>query len=299
MSWQLKIEGQIYVFETQSEFKKVKEMDSKEQKSYIAQMTNEDDLQILDEDSEENEENEVNTDESEENNNSETYINPDVLMLDERISSLEAKRNSLYNSLSKAEDIEEYQKILNETRNLQNEINNLRNQTITYLDSSSTEQSATATGQNNIISTGGGNNIISYAEQFLGEKNPSKKAGDNPFVRVERGGSCDDFATYVTDNSIPDDSKADWYKNLTEKEKAWGPDVFRAAKEAGATVKLNEAKAGDLCAIDLNGNGGMDHTVIIKEVKDGKVYVIESNGGTVQNKTYNESQVCSIARTTK
>ena len=43
----------------------------------------------------------------------------------------------------------------------------------------------------------------------------------------------------------------------------------------------------------------MDHTVIIKEVKDGKVYVIESNGGTVQNKTYNESQVCSIARTTK
>ena len=43
----------------------------------------------------------------------------------------------------------------------------------------------------------------------------------------------------------------------------------------------------------------MDHTVIVKEIKDGKVYTIESNGGSIVNKTYKTSQICNIARVIK
>lgn len=290
MSFELTISGKVYVFDTQKEYQKVKEMTPKEQKAYISKTANEDELQEtnFEEETEENE-----------NLNEEPIINSNIAAIDEQIISLEETRTKLYNSLAGALEEEDTEKILNEISNIQNQITSLRSEAINYLTSNTMPQSANDTPQISDITANDGDGIVSFAEKFLGEKNPSRSAGKNPFVRVERGGSCDDFATYVTDNSIPDDSKADWYKNLTEKEKAWGPDVFRAAKEAGATVKLSEAKAGDLCAIDLNGNGGMDHTVIIKEVKNGKVYVIESNGGTVQNKTYNESQVCSIARTTK
>ena len=41
------------------------------------------------------------------------------------------------------------------------------------------------------------------------------------------------------------------------------------------------------------------HTVIIKEVKNGKVYTVESNGGSIINKTYDADKVCSVARVVK
>lgn len=299
MDYQLKVQGQIYVFNSKNELEKAKEMSPNELKKYAKQHESEDELQEFDENFEENEE--VQKKAEEEPSNS-PAINPNIMILDEQISELEKQRNILNNSLANAANLEDYQRITSNVINLQTQIDSLRNQILGYLNTP-IENSAPETI--NDVSFGGntqgmaGTNIVNYAESFLGEKNPSKKEGVNPFVRVERGGSCDDFATYIIDNSINKEDLADWYNKLSENQKAWGPDIFRAAKEAGATVTEKEAQAGDLAAIDLNGNGGMDHTVIIKEIKDGKVYTIESNGGSIVNKTYKTSQICNIARVTK
>lgn len=198
--------------------------------------------------------------------------------------------------------------IFRQTGEIQNEINSIRSEMIAAL---SIPASSIGGLSNDFVpqslddsafalqGTDSGDSIVNFAESYLGRKNPSRSAEGNEFVRVERGGTCDDFATYVVDNSLQKEQRADWYNNLSEREKAWGPDVFRAAKEAGSTVSLKNAKSGDLAAIDLNGNGGMDHTVIIKEVKNGKVYTVESNGGSIINKTYDADKVCSVARVIK
>lgn len=299
MDHQLKVQGQVYIFSSKNELEKAKEMSPNELKKYTKQLESEDELQEFDENFEEDEEVQKETEEEPSNS---PAINPNIMILDEQISELEKQRNVLNNSLADATNLEDYQRITSDVINLQTQIDSLRNQILGYLNTS-IENSAAET-MNNASFEGNaqgmtGANIVNYAESFLGEKNPSKKEGVNPFVRVERGGSCDDFATYIIDNSINKENLADWYNELSENEKAWGPDIFRAAKEAGATVSEKEAQAGDLAAIDLNGNGGMDHTVIIKEIKDGKVYTIESNGGSIVNKTYKTSQICNIARVTK
>lgn len=299
MDYQLKVQGQVYIFSSKSELEKAKEMSPNELKKYTKQLESEDELQEFDENFEEDEEVQKETEEEPSNS---PAINPNIMILDEQISELEKQRNVLNNSLANATNLEDYQRITSEVINLQTQIDSLRNQILGYLNTS-IENSAAET-MNNAPFEGNsqgmtGANIVNYAESFLGEKNPSKKEGVNPFVRVERGGSCDDFATYIIDNSMNKENLADWYNELSENKKAWGPDIFRAAKEAGATVSEKEAQAGDLAAIDLNGNGGMDHTVIIKEIKDGKVYTIESNGGSIVNKTYKTSQICNIARVTK
>lgn len=299
MDYQLKVQGQVYIFSSKNELEKAKEMSPNELKKYTKQLESEDELQEFDENFEEDEEVQKETEEEPSNS---PAINPNIMILDEQISELEKQRNVLNNSLANATNLEDYQRITSDVINLQTQIDSLRNQILGYLNTS-IENSAAET-MNNASFEGNaqgmtGANIVNYAESFLGEKNPSKKEGVNPFVRVERGGSCDDFATYIIDNSINKENLADWYNELSENEKAWGPDIFRAAKEAGATVSEKEAQAGDLAAIDLNGNGGMDHTVIIKEIKDGKVYTIESNGGSIVNKTYKTSQICNIARVTK
>lgn len=299
MDYQLKVQGQVYIFSSKNELEKAKEMSPNELKKYTKQLESEDELQEFDENFEEDEEVQKETEEEPSNS---PAINPNIMILDEQISELEKQRNVLNNSLANATNLEDYQRITSDVINLQTQIDSLRNQILGYLNTS-IENSAAET-MNNAPFEGNaqgmtGANIVNYAESFLGEKNPSKKEGVNPFVRVERGGSCDDFATYIIDNSINKENLADWYNELSENEKAWGPDIFRAAKEAGATVSEKEAQAGDLAAIDLNGNGGMDHTVIIKEIKDGKVYTIESNGGSIVNKTYKTSQICNIARVTK
>lgn len=299
MDYQLKVQGQVYIFSSKNELEKAKEMSPNELKKYTKQLESEDELQEFDENFEEDEEVQKETEEEPSNS---PAINPNIMILDEQISELEKQRNVLNNSLANATNLEDYQRITSDVINLQTQIDSLRNQILGYLNTS-IENSAAET-MNNASFEGNaqgmtGANIVNYAESFLGEKNPSKKEGVNPFVRVERGGSCDDFATYIIDNSMNKENLADWYNELSENEKAWGPDIFRAAKEAGATVSEKEARAGDLAAIDLNGNGGMDHTVIIKEIKDGKVYTIESNGGSIVNKTYKTSQICNIARVTK
>lgn len=299
MDYQLKVQGQVYIFSSKNELEKAKEMNPNELKKYTKQLESEDELQEFDENFEEDEEVQKETEEEPSNS---PAINPNIMILDEQISELEKQRNVLNNSLANATNLEDYQRITSDVINLQTQIDSLRNQILGYLNTS-IENSAAET-MNNASFEGNaqgmtGANIVNYAESFLGEKNPSKKEGVNPFVRVERGGSCDDFATYIIDNSMNKENLADWYNELSENEKAWGPDIFRAAKEAGATVSEKEAQAGDLAAIDLNGNGGMDHTVIIKEIKDGKVYTIESNGGSIVNKTYKTSQICNIARVTK
>lgn len=299
MDYQLKVQGQVYIFSSKNELEKAKEMSPNELKKYTKQLESEDELQEFDENFEEDEEVQKETEEEPSNS---PAINPNIMILDEQISELEKQRNVLNNSLANATNLEDYQRITSDVINLQTQIDSLRNQILGYLNTS-IENSAAET-MNNASFEGDaqgmtGANIVNYAESFLGEKNPSKKEGVNPFVRVERGGSCDDFATYIIDNSMNKENLADWYNELSENEKAWGPDIFRAAKEAGATVSEKEAQAGDLAAIDLNGNGGMDHTVIIKEIKDGKVYTIESNGGSIVNKTYKTSQICNIARVTK
>lgn len=299
MDHQLKVQGQVYIFSSKNELEKAKEMSPNELKKYTKQLESEDELQEFDENFEEDEEVQKETEEEPSNS---PAINPNIMILDEQISELEKQRNVLNNSLADATNLEDYQRITSDVINLQTQIDSLRNQILGYLNTS-IENSAAETMNNGSFEGNAqgmtGANIVNYAESFLGEKNPSKKEGVNPFVRVERGGSCDDFATYIIDNSINKENLADWYNELSENEKAWGPDIFRAAKEAGATVSEKEAQAGDLAAIDLNGNGGMDHTVIIKEIKDGKVYTIESNGGSIVNKTYKTSQICNIARVTK
>lgn len=299
MDYQLKVQGQVYIFSSKNELEKAKEKNPSELKKYTKQLESEDELQEFDENFEEDEEVQKETEEEPSNS---PAINPNIMILDEQISELEKQRNVLNNSLANATNLEDYQRITSDVINLQTQIDSLRNQILGYLNTS-IENSAAETMNNGSFEGNvqgmTGANIVNYAESFLGEKNPSKKEGVNPFVRVERGGSCDDFATYIIDNSMNKENLADWYNELSENEKAWGPDIFRAAKEAGATVSEKEAQAGDLAAIDLNGNGGMDHTVIIKEIKDGKVYTIESNGGSIVNKTYKTSQICNIARVTK
>ena len=313
MSYDIKIQGKVYSFDTLSEYKSVKDMSSSERAAYVANMSNEDEMQTLGDDFDEGtsalslqESNNTSQEQQEAELQNDAALN--IMLMNGEISSLQQEKRALYNSLMWAGSSEERMEIFRQTGEIQNEINSIRSEMITAL-------SMPASGAGGLLSdfvsqslddsafalqgTDSGDSIVNFAESYLGRKNPSRSAEGNEFVRVERGGTCDDFATYVVDNSLQKEQRADWYNNLSESEKAWGPDVFRAAKEAGSTVSLKNAKSGDLAAIDLNGNGGMDHTVIIKEVKNGKVYTVESNGGSIINKTYDADKVCSVARVVK
>lgn len=291
MSYQITIGGQIYVFGSSGEYNKVKQMSSNEQKAYVENNNSEEELQELDGDFEE------------ESSNTENTAVSNLAVIEENIHTLEKQRTNTYSKLAKAKDKDEIEEIYREAADIQSKITSLRSQAIQYLqnfeEGDSISDSAALPTRTGNINGNSGSSIVDFAEKYLGEKYASKSAENNPFVRVQRGGSCDDFATYVIDNSTDKENLADWYTNLSEKNKAWGPDIFRAAKAAGATVSKDEAQAGDLASIDLDGNGGMDHTVIVKEIKDGKLYTVESNGGKIQNKTYNVKQICTIARVTK
>ncbi len=313
MSYDIKIQGKVYSFDTLSEYKSVKDMSSSERAAYVANMSNEDEMQTLGDDFDEGtsalslqESNNTSQEQQEAELQNDAALN--IMLMNGEISSLQQEKRALYNSLMWAGSSEERMEIFRQTGEIQNEINSIRSEMIAAL---SIPASSIGGLSNDFVpqslddsafalqGTDSGDSIVNFAESYLGRKNPSRSAEGNEFVRVERGGTCDDFATYVVDNSLQKEQRADWYNNLSEREKAWGPDVFRAAKEAGSTVSLKNAKSGDLAAIDLNGNGGMDHTVIIKEVKNGKVYTVESNGGSIINKTYDADKVCSVARVIK
>lgn len=312
MKNEIKFEGQIYSLNNVSELKKVKEGDKKEQASQVSNLSQEDELQALGDDFATSEVSEglVGDDESQVDAQSALIIQ----MYQQQIQTLQNQKNQLHNSVLYCDSIEDSFGIFDQINDIQSEINNLRADMFAQLSGVSSQStpvsdfslnndtsalSLNSANASNFSNTDTGSNIVNYAESFLGRKNPSRSASGNKFVRVQRGGTCDDFATYVIDNSTDKSNLAGWYNNLSEKEKAWGPDIFRAAREANATVSLKEARSGDLASIDLNNNGGMDHTVIVKEIKDGKVYTIESNGGSIVNKTYKTSQICNIARVIK
>ena len=109
MSFELTISGKVYVFDTQKEYQKVKEMTPKEQKAYISKTVNEDELQEtnFEEETEENE-----------NLNEEPIINSNIAAIDEQIISLEETRTKLYNSLAGALEEEDAEKILNVISNI-------------------------------------------------------------------------------------------------------------------------------------------------------------------------------------
>ncbi len=302
MSYVLTVGGQVYVFDSKSEYNEVKEMSVSEQKAYIVEHIDEDSLCLLEEETSD-ETSTDSTDESEESSSSETYsVDLETTYL-QQIQELKDQQRSVYNSLCQLTpgDSENFSTLCDEAENIGTQLEQVQNEYLAYL----VEQeggSTTSTGTHSSSLTGSGtsgSDIVAGAEQYLGANNPSRKAGENPFVRIQRGGSCDDFTTYVIDHSVSEDNLADWYKNLSENQKAWGPDIFRAAKKAGATVSASEAKAGDIAIVNFNGHGGGDHTVIVKEIKDGVLYAIDSRGGKVQNRTYDLDDVCTIARVTK
>lgn len=302
----IKIDGQIYTFQNNNEYKKVKEMDKAERKAYVSNLSEEEELQMLGDDFDDNVGSKV---ENSQNNNVLGQNANNALMVSaysQQIQMLQNEKNQLYNSMLMSDSIDDNMAIFEQINDIQDEISDIRTDMLSQLSASSFLSSGSLDNialsnadTTSVLGADTGSNIVNYAESFLGRKNPSRTVSGNKFVRVQRGGTCDDFATYVIDNSTDKSNLANWYNKLTEKEKAWGPDIFRAAREADATVSLKNARCGDLASIDLNNDGGMDHTVIVKEIKNGKVYTIESNGGSIVNKTYKTSQICNIARVTK
>lgn len=302
----IKIDGQIYTFQNNNEYKKVKEMDKAERKAYVSSLSEEEELQMLGDDFDDNVGSKV---ENSQNNNALGQNANNALMVSaysQQIQMLQNEKNQLYNSMLMSDSIDDNMVIFEQINDIQDEISDIRTDMLSQLSASSFLSSGSLDNialsnadTTSVLGADTGSNIVNYAESFLGRKNPSRTVSGNKFVRVQRGGTCDDFATYVIDNSTDKSNLANWYNKLTEKEKAWGPDIFRAAREADATVSLKNARCGDLASIDLNNDGGMDHTVIVKEIKNGKVYTIESNGGSIVNKTYKTSQICNIARVTK
>lgn len=302
----IKIDGQIYTFQNNNEYKKVKEMDKAERKAYVSNLSEEEELQMLGDDFDDNVGSKV---ENSQNNNALGQNANNALMVSaysQQIQMLQNEKNQLYNSMLMSDSIDDNMAIFEQINDIQDEISDIRTDMLSQLSASSFLSSGSLDNialsnadTTSVLGADTGSNIVNYAESFLGRKNPSRTVSGNKFVRVQRGGTCDDFATYVIDNSTDKSNLANWYNKLTEKEKAWGPDIFRAAREADATVSLKNARCGDLASIDLNNDGGMDHTVIVKEIKNGKVYTIESNGGSIVNKTYKTSQICNIARVTK
>lgn len=222
--------------------------------------------------------------------------------LEYQLETLNEKKNQIYNKIGCSGDLEEYESLLDELKNVTSEIQQVEAQIYQSYFGAETANDTPYSGGTNIpvgnYQGSIGESIVNYAESFLGYNANSNKAGKNQFVRVTRGGGCDDFANYVVEHAVSKDNLASWYNNLSVNEKAWCPDLLRAAEKNGGTVDKGQMQTGDLVYLKINGK--THHMVICKEVKNGKLYTIESSGkGKVSNKTYPLSDVYKVIRPTQ
>ncbi len=130
-----------------------------------------------------------------------------------------------------------------------------------------------------------GENLVKYAEQFLGY-NESDGSAD-----IFLGGSssrsiawCAAFVQYNLEhcgNQLPS-----WYSNV---DSPWSCGSYRRAAEAAGAVKSgNEIVPGDLVLFDWEGDGEQDHIGIVVSVDGNQVTTIEGNtSNTVAYRNYN------------
>lgn len=89
---------------------------------------------------------------------------------------------------------------------------------------------------------------------------------------------------------------------------AYCPDMLAAAREAGATVRLEDAQPGDVIYFDWNGDGESDHVGIvvanyggsnfetIEGNTSGNASGSQTNGGMVARRSRSSAYVCGIVR---
>jgi len=131
-----------------------------------------------------------------------------------------------------------------------------------------------------------GEDIVEFARSFLGCNEADGSA--NKFLGGQSAAAipwCAAFVEYCMKNGGSYDQVPDWYKNVDNK--WYCPNIYNAAKNAGAIINGQEAKPGDIVLFDWHGDGTRDHIGIVKSVSNGQVVVVEGNtSNQVAEKTY-------------